>query len=200
MTMPLKTHVVVIRDVRLKGFRPKGDSVLEVNVDTPISWPIAWAVEKAKKFGDEHFMFLRIMSHAYMCSKGSQGGCGIQFCDEDINLQSLYRFQLLCRTEGKRLFPYYRGIDLLGCGVAYITPGSEGKHGDGNILCSRMAQFTQSHVRSSTAAQTYSEGTNDNPNLDFGDWEGTVYTYGPKGDVVKVEQAPGRDTLPWGMD
>lgn len=27
-------------------------------------------------------------------------------------------------------------------------------------------------------------------NLDFGAWEGTVLTYGPRGDVANVEHAP----------
>jgi|SRR5262245_42449333 len=198
--MPLKTHVVVIRDVRLKGFRPKGDSVLEVNFDTPIVWPITWAVEKAKEFGEENWMFLKIMAHGYRSSKDSNGGCGIQFCEEDIKLTNLHNWQTLCRKEGGRQFPYFRGIDLMACGAAYITPGKDGEDGDGNYFCYRMAQITQSYVRASTATQEYDPGSNDEPHLDFGDWEGTVYTYNPKGEVVKIEQAPLADTLPWGID
>ena len=77
-------------------------------------------------------------------------------------------------------------IDILGCGAAYITPGREGHDGDGNLLCYRLAQITQAYVRASTATQEYS---NDGP-IDFGKWEGTVLTYGPSGEVVKVEHAP----------
>ena len=76
-------------------------------------------------------------------------------------------------------------IEILGCGAAYITPGCEGRDGDGNVLCSRLATIAQTFVRASTATQEYSlDG------CDFGPWEGTVLTYGPTGAVVKVEQDP----------
>lgn len=81
------------------------------------------------------------------------------------------------------------GVDLYACGVAYITPKYEGKVGDGNILCSRMAQILGTCVRASTATQYYNPGTAAS-GLDFGRWEGTVLTYGPRGDVVNVEHDP----------
>ena len=96
----------------------------------------------------------------------SQGGWGLWFCAQNLILDTLNEF-----------FPWYRKvkqIDILGCGAAYITPGREGKAGDGNFLCYRLAQITGSYVRASTAAQNY-------VGMDFGPWEGTVITYAPTG-------------------
>jgi hypothetical protein len=75
----------------------------------------------------------------------------------------------------------------------YITPGCDGKEGDGNLLCYRFAQITGTTVRASTATQQYLQHgkyVSSHDSLDFGPWEGTVLTYGPSGAVVKVEQAP----------
>lgn len=197
------TKSLVVRDVRLHGYRPKGDHVLEVNFDTPLSWPIDWAQKKAKEYkGDVH---LKIMAHgtgmeieckaeeedrkARACRieerhkkcKFSQGGGGILFCREWIRPGTLHMF--------KPLRDKLKGIDLLACGTAYITPGYNGKRGDGNYLCYRMAQITKTYVRASSATQYYFPKGNDDA-IDFGRWEGTVLTYGPKGNVVKVQTSP----------
>jgi hypothetical protein len=62
----------------------------------------------------------------------------------------------------------------------------------------KMAQTLQTNVRASTATQVYAarEGWPFAPHLDFGLWEGTVLTYGPKGNVIKVEQGPGALLFP----
>jgi len=109
----------------------------------------------------------------------SQGGSGVQFCKENITLGTVARFAPLRGL--------LKGIDLLACGAAYITPGFEGREGDGNLLCCRLAQTTQTFVRASTATQLY-YGL---PAIDFGEWEGTVLTYASSGAVVKVEHGDG---------
>lgn len=186
---------LIIRDVRLQGGKPRGTEVLEVDEDTPIDWPVLWAKTKSDKYGGD--VYLRIAAHGYETTvmnhvplatglqtrvesvSYSQGGAGIQFCKENITLGTLSRF-----TPVRGLL---KGIDLLACGAAYITPGFEGKEGDGNLLCCRLAQITQTFVRASTATQLY-YGL---PAIDFGEWEGTVLTYNPSGAVVKVEHGAG---------
>ncbi|MCZ2151807.1 MAG: nucleotidyl transferase AbiEii/AbiGii toxin family protein [Bryobacterales bacterium] len=39
---------IIIRDVRLPGWKPAGTEVLEGNFDTPIEWPIHWTADKAE--------------------------------------------------------------------------------------------------------------------------------------------------------
>jgi len=180
---------LIIRDVRVAGPRPAGNEVLEVDQDTPLDWPINWLATKSGEYGGQ--VRARIIAHgggfysgAIVGSYGreypwySQGGAGIQFCKQGIYLWTISKFAAL---RGKLV-----QIDIMGCGAAYITPGREGKDGDGNVLCSRLAQTTQAFVRASTATQEYD---NTGP-IDMGRWEGTVLTYGPSGGVVKVEQAP----------
>lgn len=187
---------LIIRDVRLQGSKPKGDKdcVLEVDKDTPISWPILWTQNRSDDFGGD--VYLRIMAHGFepvestecfsfdvtqfdsatVCHEvHSQGGGGIVFCAENIVLKTLYKFA--------PLYGKLKGIDLLACGAAYITPGLEGREGDGNVLCSRLAKITHTWVRASTATQEYDyPGT-----INFGKWEGTVLTYNEEGAVVRVE-------------
>jgi hypothetical protein len=172
----------VIRDVRLAGEKPKGDKVLEVDQNTPLNWPVLWLSDISKDNGGD--VYLKIMAHGIE-TKTSQGGYGIWFCKEGINLTTLEQL--------KPLFGKVKKIDLLACGAAYITPGCEGKEGDGNLLCYRLAQVTGAYVRASTATQLYTVSGDwawSHDPLDFGPWEGTVLTYGPTGGVVKVEHAP----------
>jgi hypothetical protein len=186
---------LIIRDVRLQGGKPRGTEVLEVDENTPLDWPVLWTKGKSDAYGGD--AYLRIAAHGYETAvmdhlplatgfqkrvesvSYSQGGSGIQFCKENITLSTLSRFSLLRGL--------LKGIDLLACGAAYITPGFEGKEGDGNLLCSRLAQIANTFVRASTATQLY-YGL---PTINFGEWEGTVLTYGPTGAVVKVEHGDG---------
>jgi hypothetical protein len=186
------SQMLIVRDVRLEGSKPKGNEVLEVDADTPISWPISWIHQRAKAHNSE-YVWLKILAHGYETpglplatgwsttresTQGySQGGSGIQFCKEGLTLHTIALF--------KPLFEWLDWTDIYSCGAAFITPGHEGRYGDGNILCSRLAQILGSPVRASTATQYYDpDGTN------FGAWEGTVLTYGPKGNVINVEHNP----------
>lgn len=189
---------LIIRDVRLLGGKPRGNEVLEVDENTPIDWPVAWTKSRSEAYGGD--VYLRIAAHGFETAVAnhlplatgsrtvaesisySQGGGGILFCRENITLGTLNRFGLI--------HALLKGIDLLACGAAYITPGFEGREGDGNVLCSRLAQITGTFVRASTATQAYYG----EPAIDFGEWEGTVLTYGPTGAVVKSEHGAGVPT------
>jgi hypothetical protein len=50
-------HTFIIRDVRVAGWKPQGEDVLEVNYDTPISW----IMESIKKRGKEHNGDVKVM-------------------------------------------------------------------------------------------------------------------------------------------
>jgi len=204
---------LILWDVRLEGGRPAGEEVKEVNEWVPLDYAIAWAVWKSGQYGGD--VSLTIMAHGYEPRTGflagtrstpgntlpqrnedggvipqptatgllgvySQGGGGIQFCRDGILLGTIHQFEKL---KGK-----VKLIEILGCGAAYITPGFEGRDGDGNLLCYRLAQITQAYVRASTATQWFDP----TPVIDFGRWEGTVITYAPNGGLAKVQYAPPR--------
>jgi hypothetical protein len=185
-------QILIIRDVRLHGVKPKGNEVLEVDENTPLKWPVAWALDRAKHYHSS-YVWLKILAHGYgtptlplatgysstyaSSSTVTQGGSGLQFCKEGVSLATIGAFGPLAE--------WLDWIDICSCGTAFITGGNEGRHGDGNVLCSRLAQITQAPVRASTATQTYDPTT-----MDFGAWEGVVLTYGPKGNVIDVETNP----------
>src|SRR5437867_5023618 len=158
----MATQMLIIRDVRLEGSRPPGNEVLEVDEDTPINWPINWILQKAKSYNSQ-YVWLKILAHGFetpglplatgwstrreSTQGSSQGGYGLQFCKEGLNLHTIGLF--------KGLFEWLDWTDIYSCGTAYITRGHEGRYGDGNILCSRLAQILGSPVRASTATQYY---------------------------------------------
>jgi hypothetical protein len=182
---------LIIRDTRLEGARPAGNEVLEVNSRTPLDQALGWVSNKADQYNRD--VRVRILCHGagvplyvrqldvlYGPDKQvvfSQGGLGLVFCEDGVALNNVHEFRLW-RDKVKK-------IDILGCGAAYITPGYEGKNGDGNLLCMRLAQYTQADVRASTAAQEYNFRR-----MQFDGWEGTVLTYDSSGRVSKVERSP----------
>jgi hypothetical protein len=196
--MTMASQDLIIRDVRLKGSRPGWSEFIEIDENTPLSWPIAWARQKASDY-NYAYVRLRILAHGFGVwqqpaltiqdplgnlppyftdpSDASQGGGGILFGKDNLWLTNI---NLLGPLRG-----WFDWVDLCCCGMAYITPGFEGKIGDGNVFCSRLAQILQAPVRASTATQYYALN-----GVDFGAWEGTVITYGPGGNVIKVQNSP----------
>lgn len=174
--------IIVDRGVRppfltaaIVGSSPAGNEVLPVSQNVRLLEAIAWVVERSRVYGGD--VRVRIMAHG-AGDGNSAGGFGMWFCRDKLSLSTVPYFSLW-RGHVKK-------IDLLSCGAAYINHGFEGKSGDGNLLCMRLAQFSQAYVRASTAEQLYSfKGA-----TDFGAWEGTVLTYAPSGAVVKVENSP----------
>ncbi|WP_329342912.1 DUF4347 domain-containing protein [Streptomyces sp. NBC_00663] len=164
----VRSHRLVYRDVRLLGNRPAGDTVIEVNFDTPLQWFLDSSRDTAAHTADP--VRLKIMAHG--------APAFVQFCRENLALANL-------PTLGVLRDSFRAGVDLFSCSAAFIAPGA----GDGNVFCSRLAQLLNTSVRASTATQFYTLGSAGS-GLDFGQWEGTVLTYGPRGDVINVEHAP----------
>ncbi|WP_425246947.1 hypothetical protein [Streptomyces sp. NEAU-NA10] len=164
----IRQHRLVYRDVRLLGNRPAGDTVIEVNFDTPLQWFLDSAADTVAHTAEP--VRLKLMAHG--------APAFVQFCRENLSLANL---PLLAVLRDK----FRAGVDLFSCSAAFIGPGPN----DGNVFCSRMAQTLNTSVRASTATQQYTLGSAGS-GLDFGQWEGTVLTYGPRGDVVNVEHAP----------
>ncbi|MGW7610497.1 peptidoglycan-binding domain-containing protein [Streptomyces sp. NPDC054766] len=163
-----RAHRLVYRDVRLLGNRPAGDTVIEVNFDTPLQWFLDSSADTVAHTAEP--VRLKLMAHG--------APAFVQFCRENLSLANL---PVLAVLRDK----FAMGVDLYSCSAAFIAPGN----GDGNVFCSRMAQTLNTYVRASTATQVYTLGSAGS-GLDFGRWEGTVLTYGPRGDVVNVENSP----------
>ncbi|MFJ1610035.1 peptidoglycan-binding protein [Streptomyces sp. NPDC088253] len=164
----VKPHRLVYRDVRLIGNRPAGDTVIEVDVNTPLQWFLDSSADTVAHTADR--VRLKLMAHG--------APAFVQFCKENLFTANL---PLLAVLKDK----FAAGVDLYSCSAAFIGPGSS----DGNVFCYSMAKILNTYVRASTAKQLYSPGAAGS-GLDFGRWEGTVLTYDPTGRVVNVENSP----------
>lgn len=186
-------HVFIVRDVRLGGWRPNGD-LIEVNFDTPLSYIIDVILARSARYGGN----LRVVFMAHglpgfvQCGMGSfthpTAGPGITVAD-------MRQFD---RISGK-----IKQISFYSCLVARIGTCAEcGGHVgyDGNELCYILAQRTQAKVRASIHLQYYSLGNGkydarwpDATGITFGQWNGTVFTWGPAGNIISTQQFPYRD-------
>ncbi|WP_125490561.1 peptidoglycan-binding protein [Streptomyces sp. WAC 04229] len=163
-----RPHRLVYRDVRLAGNKPAGDTVIEVDADTPLQWFLDSSAHTAEHTADP--VRLKLMAHG--------APAFVRFCKENLSTANLPRLAVLKNK-------FAAGVDLFSCSAAFIGPGNS----DGNVFCYRMAQTLNTFVRASTATQEYTLGSAGS-GLDFGRWEGTVLTYGPTGAVVQVQHAP----------
>lgn len=184
-------HVFIVRDVRLAGYKPHGD-VLEVDQNSPLRWIIDNIKTRAGMYpGNLKVIF---MAHGLpgfiQCGMGAfthpTAGPGITVAD-------------------LRLFDEIRGgveqLSIYSCLVARIgtCPECSGHAGyDGNQFCFMLAQRTQSKVKASIHLQYYFNGTQGvwifkRPNgkgITFGQWNGTVFTWGPSGAIIYRETFP----------
>src|SRR3954447_4416449 len=60
-TFTMTMHTLTVRDVRLKGWGPQGDTLLEVDEDSPLDWLVTFSTRIAGKFNND--VYLRICAH-----------------------------------------------------------------------------------------------------------------------------------------
>jgi hypothetical protein len=195
--------VFVVHDVRLFGWKPQGD-VLEVNGDTPLQWVIDQTVLRGKKCGGN--LILKLMCHGLpgfvQCARGAfqhptlsakvtdpaKGGVYIGPGKSGISTADLSKLSQLQEK--------FRRIEFHSCLVARIGPCHEAnghKCYDGNAFCYKLAQAVKAEVRASIHLQWYWRGTGPHNGIDFGEWNGRVFTWGPKGNIISSEQFPYKD-------
>jgi hypothetical protein len=184
-------HTFIIRDVRLKGYKPLGD-VLEVDSATPLGW----IIDSINKRGTDHGGDVKLifMCHGLpgylQCANGvtphPQAGNGITAND--------------LTTFGK-IAGSVKRIEFYACLVARIggCPECNGMTGyDGNNFCYKMAQTTKAEVQASIHLQYYYTGEvgfwifkrPDGKGINFGHWNGKVFTWAPAGNIIKTEDFP----------
>ena len=186
-----KQQIFIIRDVRLEGYKPLGD-VLEVDANTPLRWMI----DNIKQRGDKYGGNLRVILMAHglpgfiQCGMGAfthpQAGTGLTVAD----------LNMFAELKGK-----IQQLSIYSCLVARIgsCPECGGMQGyDGNQLCFMLAQRMNARVKASIHLQYYRPGIvgrwmfkrPDGSGITFGHWHGTVYTWGPSGEILFREQFP----------
>lgn len=179
-------HTLIWRDVRLEGWRPnEGDKtkVVECNFDTPLSWFVSYSSGYADMTRKEKndIVQLKIMAHGRYLD--GNGGYGLEFCQDDLSVNTLARISGL---RGK----FAGGVELYACGAAAVTPGSGVGVGNGAIFCRRLAMTLATNVTASDTPQIYGKGTGPKDGLDFGKWQGNVFTWDKNGALIKKEVYP----------
>lgn len=175
---------LIWRDVRLNGWKPnepKGTKVMECNLDTPLQWFVDYSKSFSETFKGKDNVSLKLMAHGYYTA--GSGGYGIQFCKEDLKITNLEKlYPLRDRFKG--------GVTLFSCGAAAITPGSGAGNGNGAILCRRIAMILNTNVTAADAKQLYGMGTGPTHGIDFGKWQGNVFTWDKNGKLLTKETHP----------
>jgi hypothetical protein len=95
-----------------------------------------------------------------------------------------------------RLKGHVNRIEFHSCLVARMGPCAEANGHtcyDGNAFCFRLAQATGAEVRASIHLQYYWLGSSPLLGMHFGNWNGTVFTWGPAGNIVSMQQFPYTD-------
>jgi hypothetical protein len=154
--------------------------------------------------GQDQLVMLSILAHGFghKAADGKMyGGFGVEFCKENIDLQTVKQFQALRGMFASKTL----GIELIGCGAAaqyrFKTAAGGWITGFGWRLCKALAAFTQTGVKASSELQdvdlkryAYAIRVRGLPTevsdtcADPGKWEGQVWIFTPDGQVRK---APG---------
>src|SRR5579872_1772722 len=168
---------LLVHDLRWRGRTPPGNyAAFDVDETTPLDYFVTRSLHEAAAYQGD--VVLIVFAHG-LARSGLGGGFGITFCREGLRLSTIGRLAPLAGH-------IHGGIVLFSCEAAHIAPGRQGMNGDGNMLCSRLAQITRTSVTASTATQyaslfpgtRYQKGVI-SPNA----WEGAVLTYGPSGEI-----------------
>ncbi len=201
-----KLFELVLWDTRTAGCQPKGDKVMKLDEKTSLRQ----FFKDVAKVCDEHNgnVYLKVIGHGMvgpnfeidfedidLCHQGPiyEGGFGILFGMENLLYYNLANFLIpLC---GK-----VKLIDLMSCGIANISVEAEDLWGDGEWFCKCFATIIGAEeLRASDAIQCYRSRCIKNPcvpicgtddRMNFGQWEGFVYTFNQSGDIIKSEFEP----------
>jgi hypothetical protein len=174
---------VIVHDTRLEGDAPWHlvNATCVVNKTHSIKSILSWINVKATKYG--YIDDLYVLAHGRVNEKTNHGGYGVALGKDEIKLCNVDRWVDVNGSIGH--------IYLLACAAAdtdYETVGIGAATGDGLTLCSKLARYSGALVTASDAIQYYYRGMWGifGDTIDFGDWEGTVYTWDPGGSCVDV--------------
>jgi hypothetical protein len=182
---------VLAHDRRLEGRARTGrdTGVIEVDERTTLGYFTNRFSTLYEANGRAVIEKLKIMAHGIaVCYGGTErGGYGIQFCRENIILDTVEHLRPLRGKVDK--------ITLCSCSVAATSPDMmtvDGLlSGQGQELCSRIARITHTELVASTVTQQYTNGIDigsshiDQP-IEFGEWEGPVLHFDRQGNLTRT--------------
>lgn len=171
---------VIVHDSRLAGDAPweRVNATCVVSKAHTVKSILNWIKLKSTKYGQIDDLY--IMAHGRVNKSTGKGGYGVVLGKEGITLGNVDRWVGL-RGDVGHIYLYTCAAadwDIKAVGLGAAT-------GDGMTMCSKLAQYTGALVTASDAIQWYS-GTKKGQVIDFGAWEGKVYTFDASGSCVDV--------------
>lgn len=178
---------MLVHDLRLAGQTPTNlaNNNYEVDGSVTIQHALAWIDAYAKSQGGLDNLY--IMCHGYeadwnlqdqTCTPFQHGGFGLALCAEGLSLANADATTVL-KGDVKK-------ITIFACATADTGTGNEGTLGDGMRFCGEIALYTGATVIAATQTQFYSMEqtfwqwlTGQQGTIDFGSWEGPVYSFSP---------------------
>ncbi|HSV22071.1 MAG TPA: hypothetical protein VLJ17_03485 [Xanthobacteraceae bacterium] len=177
---------MIVHDTRLKGQTPLNyNYVLVVNQTKSIHHILSVVANCARR--QRKLSLLHIFCHGYeadwnmgqqICTPGAAGGFGLQLGREGLSLYNATQ-----TTMWKGLIDR---IVLFACAPADTGRGNEGTAGDGRRFCGELALWSGAEVIAARETQYYNTiqahyrgGRTANNTIDFGAWEGPVYSFDP---------------------
>lgn len=175
---------MIVHDTRLHGHTPLNyNYVLVVNQGKSIGHIISTVASSARRSG--RLALLHIMCHGYeanwnlgqqICVPRAAGGFGLQLGAEGLSLENVSRTSIWKGLINR--------IVVFACAPADTMRGNEGTAGDGRRFCGELALWSGAEVIAARDTQYYnnvsahySRGRVVNDTIDFGGWEGPVYSF-----------------------
>jgi len=176
---------MIVHDRRLGGATPLNYNYVKV-VGPGVS--IASVIGSVAHYGASkpldalHILCHGYESHVNLADQSSVpdavGGFGLQLCTEGL---TLYNATLTARWRGR-----VNRIVVFACAPADTGRGNEGTGGDGRRLCGELALWSNAEVIAARDTQYYDTVPARYPGnrtvgntIDFGAWEGPVYSFTP---------------------
>jgi hypothetical protein len=179
---------MLVHDLRLTGATPTAMADKSYEVDGSVS--IVDALGNIDIYAQQQggLDTLYIMCHGYeadwnltdqTCTGFNQGGFGLALCQEGLSLTNADKAAVLKNDSIKK-------IVIFACATADTGPGNAGTVADGMRFCGEIALYTGAMVVAATQTQFYMMEqdfwqaiANQQGTIDFGKWEGPVYSFSP---------------------
>lgn len=177
---------MIVHDTRLEGKTPLNyNFVMLVNGSRSIDSMIGTVAARARGRGGLRTLHLFCHGYEGHSNIGQQttdieahGGFGLHLCREGLKLNNVNK-----TTAWKGLVSR---IVIYACAPADTAAGNEGTRGDGQRLCGELALWSGAEVIAARDTQyyhrvdaSYTGGRKVKDTIDFGDWEGPVYSFSP---------------------
>jgi hypothetical protein len=175
---------MIVHDTRLNGRTPLNyNFVMIVDGTRSIDEMVKVVASRARNRG--HLDALHLFCHGYeshsnlgeqMSTPDAHGGFGLHICKEGLTFATVRK-----TTAWKGIV---RRIVVYACAPADTAAGNEGTRGDGQRLCGELALWSGAEVIAARDTQYYhrvdahySGGRTVGNTIDFGAWEGPVYSF-----------------------